>query len=128
MRQVQVAYRFTEINIGRSLNPIGAFTEINLVHVHFQNFGFGVFAFNLQRQNRFLEFTFQGAVLRQKRVAGELLRNRTAALRDAVVRNVGKDRAHDAAGIDTVMIIKTDIFRCQKGMLQILGDLIQRNR
>lgn len=66
--------------------------------------------------------------MRQEGVFGELLRNRTAALGDTAVGQVGEQGADDADGIDADVLIKPVVFGCDKGILQILRYLVDIDR
>ena len=71
-----------------------------------------------------MNLSLQRLFLRQEGVFGKLLRNRTAALGDAAVGQVGEQGADDADGIDTDVLIKAVVFGCNKGILQVLRHFI----
>ena len=72
-----------------------------------------------KRELEFLQLTLQRALLRQKQVLGELLRQRRATLRNATMQHVGYCRAHDAVRIDAIMRIEPTVFDGDEGPRQI---------
>ena len=129
LRQCQVFHVFAEIDAGSSLDAVAALAEVNLVHVHFQNLFLGVLIFNLQCQYHFQQFSFQCLLLGKEGISGQLLGNGGAALSCGVAaEHVVPDGAEDAPGIDAVVFIESHVFRCHKGILQVLGNLGNRHR
>ena len=118
---------FAEIDVGSGFHPIGALAEVNLVHVHFQDFLLGVFLLDLESDEGFVELPAQGLFLGQEVVLGQLLGNGAAAL-DLAPPDVGVDGTADAPEIDAAVFIETDIFRCQESVLQVLGHLVDGHR
>ena len=75
--------------------------------------------FDFQCQHGFLYFSFQCLFLGQEGVFGQLLRNRTAALGDTAVGQVGDDGAENANGIDADVFVETVVFGGDEGVLQV---------
>ena len=124
LRQGQFVDVFVEIRLGRCLDAIGTLAEVNLVHVHFQDFFFTVFVFDFQGQHGFLYLTLQCLFLGQEGVLGQLLGDGTAALGDAAVGQVGKDGAEDADRVDADVFIEAVVFGSDEGILQILRHFV----
>jgi len=124
LRQAQFVDVFIEIRLSRCLDAIGALAEVDLVHVHFQDFFFTVFVFDFQGQHGFLYLTLQCLFLGQEGVLSQLLGDGTAALGDAAVGQVGKDGAEDADGVDADVFIEAVVFGSDEGVLQVLRHFI----
>ncbi len=122
LRQIQLLHIFSEIHIRRRLHAVATLAEINLVHVHLKNLVLRVFPFNLQRQNHFEHLAANRLLLCEKRISRELLGDRRAALpRRVAVEKIADGGAHDAARVNAAVIVETDVFGRDKGVLQILG-------
>ena len=80
--------------------------------------------FDFQGQHGFLDFTLQRLFLRKEGVLRQLLGNRTAALGDAAVGQVGEDGTDDAHRVDADVFIKAVVFGSDEGILQVLRHLI----
>ena len=119
--------RFAEIALRGRLDAIGAGAEIDPVEIEFENLGFGMLALQPEREFDFLQFALQRALLGQEQVLGELLGQRRAALRDAVMQDVGDRRARDAERIDAVMRIEPAVLDRDEGLRQIGRQILQRD-
>ena len=80
-----------------------------------------------ERQRHFLQLARDGALLRQEQILGELLRQRRAALRGAVMQHIGEGRARDAERIDRVVRIEAAILDGDEGVRHIGRQFAQRN-
>ena len=116
-----------EIFLRRRLDTVSAGTEIDAVQIKLQNFSFGMLALQPQREFDLLQFARHGALLRQKKILGELLRQGRTALRHAAMQNVGDCRARDAQRIDAMMRIEPAILDGDEGLRQIGRQIFQRN-
>ena len=126
-RQRNVLRGFSEIALRRGLDAIGAGTEINPVEVELENLGLGMLALQPEREFDFLQFSLKRALLRQKQILGELLRQRRATLRNAAMQDVGHRRAGYAQRIDSVMRIEPAVLDRNEGLRQIEWEILQRD-
>src|SRR5439155_9446456 len=108
--------------------PIGAGAEINPVEVEFENLLLGKLALEPERQERFLEFSREGALLRQEQILGKLLGQRRAALRHAPVQQVHGQRANNPERIDAVVRIEAAVLDGDEGLRQVRRQFLERQR
>src|SRR5207342_1794039 len=95
---------FAEVSARRRLDTVQAVAEIDLVEIEPEDLLLGVDALETRRENQLLDLAPVGLVRRQEALAGELLRDRAAALGAAVVPYVRQRRRGDAHEIEPVMI------------------------
>ena len=69
-------------------HAVGAVAEIDLVHIHLENFFLRVVALQLQRQEELADFARQRLLLGKEKDFGKLLRNGRAAFDDAPMAEV----------------------------------------
>ena len=129
LREREILHILPEIHMRRGLDAIAALTEIDLVHVHFQDLLLGVLVFDLKSQHHFEQLSFQRLLLREEGIARELLGDgRTALPCRIAARQIRKDCAQDAARIDAMMLIEAHILGRDECILQILRHLRDRHR
>ena len=124
--KIQIFNMFPKVGIGCRFDPVGPLTEVNLVHVHFQNFLFGVLLFNLECNEGFVDLSRQRPFLRKEVVFGQLLGNGTAAL-DLIITNVGVDGAGNPFEVNSAVLVKADVFSCKERVLQVFRYLTDGN-
>src|SRR5262245_19835285 len=101
------------------LYAVQTVAEVDLVQVHLQDLILGEFVFEAPREHRFLQFSSQGLVGRQKVLARELLRQRAAALHGTSRAQVGQGSGGDANDIDSVVLVEALILNGDDGMYQV---------
>ena len=125
--QVEVFHVFPEVRVGRRFHTVGTLTEINLIHVHFEDFLLCVLLLDLEGNECLMDLTGQRAFLGQKIVLGQLLGDRTAAL-DFAVADIRVDGTPDSFEVDPAVMVKTDVFGGKKRILQILRHFVNGDR
>ena len=127
LRQTQILTAGAEISFRRRLNPIIAIGKIDRIQIKFQYLFFIKLFFKFQRDKNFLDLPLIRFLRRQVYPPGELLRNRTGSLGYfAAVFNLHPDSAHNAPGVDSVVLVKFFILRNYKRILHILRYFINR--
>ena len=127
-REIHVARRLVEVILRRRIDAEGAAAHIGAVEVELQNLVLGQARFQPHRQEGFLDLAVERALVRQKQVLGELLRQRRAALHDAAGARIGDQRAHGAADIDAEMLVEAPVLGGEHRLDQIVGELVERHR
>ena len=84
--------------------------------------------FQPQRQKSFIDLAFDGALIRQEQIFGQLLRDGGATLNHAASLGIGDQGAGHALDIDSEMLVEAAIFRCQHRLDQVIGKLVERYR
>jgi hypothetical protein len=85
-----IAHRFAEIIFCRGVDAEGAAAEIGAIEIKLENLVLGEMCLQPQRQERFVDLTLNGALVRQEQVLGELLRERRTALHYPAGLGVGQ--------------------------------------
>ena len=124
--KVQIFNMFSKVGIGRCFDPVGSLTEVDLVHVHFKDFLFGVLLLDLECNEGFVDLSRQRPFLCEKVVFCQLLGNGTAAL-DLIVTNVGVDGTGNPFEVNSAVLVKADVFCRKEGVLQVLRYLTDGN-
>ena len=117
-----------EVALGRGFDAIGAGAEIDAVEVEFEDLVLGVFMLKPEREDRLLDLARDGALLGQKQVFGELLRQGRAALHAAAPGDVADDGAADADRIDAPMRIEAAILDGDEGLRDIGREVREPDR
>src|ERR1700742_3564927 len=108
-----------EIALCSLLDAVSAGAEIHPVEIKLETFGLGEFAFEPQRQHRFLQLAMNRALLRQKQIFRELLGDRRRALRNAAPHDVGDDSAADAGDVNAEVRIEAAILDSDESLGQV---------
>ena len=66
--------------------------------------------------------------MRWSKVLGELLGDRGAALHHAAGAGICHQRAHQARRVDAEMLVEAAIFRGQRRLDQMVGEILERDR
>ena len=103
-RERQFLERFPVINLRRGGEAVGAMAEKYLVEVELENLFFAQFAFDLERQQDFLDFARIGFFGAEKEVARHLHGNGAGALSRALGAQVVQGSAQDAGEVHAVVI------------------------
>ena len=112
-----------EIDLRGRGETVGALTQINLVHIHFEDLVLAEVFLDLPRQQDFIRLALQGLFTGQEEIARHLLRDGRGALLGAA-RQVVQGRAGDAQIVDTAMFIEAVIFDGQHGFLHDIGNIL----
>ncbi|CAB3641830.1 hypothetical protein LMG26685_02008 [Achromobacter mucicolens] len=117
--------RLAEVRAGGGRKPIGAMTQIDLVHVELEDLVLGELGFNLERQQQFIELARVGLLRRQIEVARNLHRDRAAALGLGALDDVGQHGACNAHPVDAAVAVETVVLGRQHGLAHYRGDLVE---
>ena len=116
-----------EVDFRRRLDPVSPRAVVDLVQIHRQDFLLGVAVLDLVGDDHLVELASERLLPRQpfdSHVARKLLRDRAAALAFHVaVFDVAEDGAGDAFEIHPLMLIKTLVFKSDRGVLQGFGNV-----
>ena len=124
--QRQLLQFLTEEALGRDLDAVVAFPQVDGVQVGFQDFILGIFRFQLQGQVCLLDFPLVALFGGKQRVLDQLLGNRRTAL-GAGSRQVCDKRAGNPLDVHTVMGIKPRVLHSDKRVAQALRNRVQRH-
>ena len=121
LRQVQVLNILAKIYMGSGLYAIRTLAEINLIHVHFQDFRLGVLVFDFHCQYGFQQLSLQRLFLCEERVSCQLLGNGGTTLSGGIpVPDIAYQCTGNADRVNPMMLIETDIFCRNECILQFL--------
>ncbi len=129
-RHGQLMHGLVEIDQRRRGDTVGAEAEIDLVEIEFENLVLGIGALDFQRQQRLLGLALEGDFVGQQEVLGDLLGDGGGALRAAVaavILEIDHRRAGDSRKIQTAMLVKILIFRCEEGVDDQLRHRLDRD-
>ncbi len=86
------------------------------------------FDFEPQGEERLIHLAFDGALVAQKQVLGELLGDRGAALDDAAGARIGDEGAERAAEVDAEMLVEAPVLGGEHGLDQMVRQFVERHR
>ena len=116
---------FAEIALRGLLDAVGAGAEIDAVKIELEDLRLGEFALQPDREHRLLQLAVNGALLRQKKILRQLLRDGGGALGHAAVQDIGDERARDAVRIDAVMLIEAAVLDGDEGFRHVARQIFQ---
>ena len=125
--EVEVGDVLAEEEIGRGLDAVGAVTEEEVVAVELEDLLLGVELLDLARQVELLELAAEADLPVEEERAGQLLRDRAAALGPLAaedLEHVGPDGPEDAAHVDAAVAEEARVLRRDDGVDEGLGDLV----
>ena len=122
--QSQLAGIDPEVGAGRSLNAVGPPTPVDGVEVALQDFLFGQFTLELDRQHRLAELALPGALGGEIGVLDVLLGDGGSTLPHALVAQVGGEGPNHGQGVNTRMHEELTILGGQQGQDEHLGDVV----
>ena len=101
-----------KVGARRRVDSVGLLPIGNRVQIHLDDLPLGEDALSRHpiRQNGFLDLALEGLVAIEHVLLDELLRDRAAALADAVLHDIGVGRADDRVEIDALVIPEGMIF------------------
>ena len=110
----------------RLLDPVGAVAEVDRVQVRLQDplLRPGLRALELPRVGGLAHLAGDRLLVAVERVLDELLRDRRAALDDALAANVRDERAADATEVDPVVLPEAPVLDCDDRVPHRVGDLV----
>jgi hypothetical protein len=112
---------------GGRLDAVVPVAEVGLVQVQREDFVLGVGALDQQRREGFLDLARVRLLPVEERHAGELLRDRAAALRPFAGARVGDDGRTDAHQVDPVVLVEALVLDRDDGLAHRLADLLERH-
>ncbi len=116
-----VLRRLAEVEPRRRLDAVDAVPEIHLVAVEREDLALGVALLDLDREDRFLDFSFRCLVIGQEQLAGELLGQRARAVH-ATLDDVLDERDDDARDAEPDVLIEPVVFGREDGLLEVRRD------
>ena len=128
LRHVDLARRLAEVILRRRVDAERASAEIGAVEIQLQNVLLGKPRLQPQREKCLLHFAFNRALVVQKQVFRQLLRDRRAALHHVLRAHVGGERAQRAGEIDPEMLVKAPVFGGQHRLDEMVGQLVEPHR
>src|SRR5215469_16000608 len=127
LREVHVARGFVEIKLCRRIDAEGAAAEISAVEIEFENLVLRQPYFEPQREERFLDFALDGALVRQEQVLGQLLADGGTALYHAAGARIREHRAEQAGNVDAEVLVETAVLGGERRLDQMVGELVERD-
>ncbi len=121
----QLGGAVTEVRERGLLHAVRAVSEIDRVQVRGEDLVLVPALLELPRERRLLHLAADRAVVLDDRVLHELLRDRRAALHDALVRDVLPAGAKDPAEIDAVVLVEPPILDRDDRVLHQRRDLVR---
>ena len=112
-----------EIDLSRCGQPVGAPTKIYDIEIAFQDLRFAHALFKLQCELYFLNLSRNGFFAGQMCQLDELLSDRGSTLSVAERLDVLKQRAEHAVNVNTVMLVKAQVFCSDECRLNMPGDV-----
>ncbi|MNP11062.1 hypothetical protein D3C76_1032350 [compost metagenome] len=110
LRQADVANRLAVIHLRRRFDAVGTVAQIDLVDVELEDFVLGQLSFDLQGQEDLGGFAREAAFAGQEEVLRHLHGDGAAAGLDMAAFHQLSGGAHQAAGIDTVVVGEVVVF------------------
>jgi hypothetical protein len=92
--------------------------EVHLIAVHPEDLVLRVAFLDLNREERFLDFSFRGLIVSQEQLARQLLRQRAGAVH-APAHDVVDERDDDAGNAQTEVLIEAVVFGGKDGVLDV---------
>ncbi len=126
--QCHIPRRFAEIELRRRLHAKGTPAHIRPVEIELEYFLLCQSRFEPERQKRFLDLALQRTLIGEEQILGELLGDGGAALHDAIALRIGHDGAQSANGVDAEMVVEAPVLGGERGLDQMLGQIIERGR
>ena len=124
LRQVQVCYTGTVIDLGRGANPVGALAQVDFIQVKLEYFILGQLSFYLDGQENFIQFSHVGFFPGQEKIARHLHGNGAAALSFLSGPGQGDCGPHQSLPVHARMVEEAVIFRRNECLDQLFGNLI----
>ncbi len=129
--QVQLGYRFIEVTHGSCLYTQCILSQVDRVHIKLENIPFAHPFFQLQCQILFLDLTFDTDKIGifcypafKNIIFQKLLGDRAGALSEMPCLDRSHTGSDNTFDIDTVMLVETRIFDCNKSICHIFRDLV----
>ena len=126
--EIDVARRLVEIVLRRRVDAEGAAAHIGAVEIKLEDLVLGQPRFQPHRQEGFLDLALERALVIEKQILGELLREGGAALHDAAGARVGHKGARGAGDIDAEMVVEAPVLGGEHRLDQMVGKLVERHR
>ena len=124
LRQRQVLRALAEVDLGRLLDAVRAVAEVDRVQIGRQDPLLRPLLRELERQRGLAHLASDRLLVPDVRVLDELLRDRRAALDDALLPDVGPQRARDAADVDPVVLPESAVLHRDDGLDHARRDLV----
>ena len=127
--QAQLVERLAVVELGGGSDAVGTVAEKDLVEVKLEDFVLGQFVLDAEREEYLGRLARQADFGTQEKSARDLLRDRAAARHmQAALDDHVAERAQDAGEVDARVAVEVRVFRREKGVLQLLGDVLDLDR
>ena len=127
LRDGHVLDGFAKIELRRRLHAESSPAHVDAVKVELQDVPFRQVVLEPEGEKGFIDFARDRALVGEKQVLGELLRNRGAALHHAGGLCVHRQRARRSDYVDAKVLIKPSVFRREDSLDQMGRILLQRH-
>ena len=99
-----------------------------MVQVHFQDFGFGVSALDLDGREDLFDLPVDSLACAKVKLPGQLLRDRAGPLAFAEGHQIHEHGLQDAGRHQTPVVEETVVLRGHDGLPHVIGHLVQRGQ
>ena len=127
----ELARVLVEVGDARGLDAVGAVAVVDGVEVHVEDLVLRVLLLHLDGDVGLADLAAQRVLellVREHGVADELLGDGGAAARVTAARDLAHHGAHDALGVDAVVVVEALVLGCDDALLHVVGDLVERHR
>ena len=125
-RQRQLVDRLAIVVQRRGGDAVVTQAEIDLVEIEFEDLVLRISRLDPEREQHFANLTLERALVGQKEVLGDLLRDGRGALHAAIALDQDHGRADDAFRIDTGVAVEILVFRRDESILDQRRDRLDR--
>ncbi|MNZ35861.1 hypothetical protein D3C78_532680 [compost metagenome] len=128
LRQAHVADRLAVVHLRGGIDAVGAVAQVDLVHVQLEDLVLGQLALDLQGQQNLVGLAREAALAGEEEVLRHLHGDGTAAGLDmAGFHQLGRG-AHQAAGVDTIVVEEIVVLGRQKRLDELWGNFREADR
>ena len=118
--------RLPEVEPGSGFDPIDTVAEIHLVAIEREDLPLRVALLDLDREDRFFDFSFGRLVVRQEQLSSELLRQRARAIHPAL-DDVFDERDDDTRNTEADVLVEGMIFGREDRLFKVRRYALVRN-
>jgi hypothetical protein len=126
--QAEVLQGLAEIDLRSGGKTVGALPEVDLIDVNLENFVLGETAFDLEREQRFVDLARQRLFARKEEVPRHLHGDRAGALALAAAGEVRIGGAQYAEGVHPGMLVEALVFSRQNGLFHDVRDVLDADQ
>ena len=123
-----VLHRLAEIILRRRRGAEGAAAHIGAVEIELEDVLLREMELEPDREESLLDLALERALVVEKDVLGELLRDRGAALHDAAAAGVHAERPEGADRVDAPMLEEAPVLGRERRLDQVVGEFLELHR